>query len=275
MTTQKRWRSALLAGAALLAVAGEPARAGDSTAKPTVVLPPAQTAALATRVERDLAAKGVQVALVGRLGRPRAEMPEGISYTHVAYWVYSKVRRPDGDEGFGYVAHNLYQDAADPDRSALVQDLPADFFAGVQALDTGVIVPDPRLQAKLLDVLAGPRPASLYNPAYSLIANPYRDEYQNCTAYTLNLLMAALYATDDMARIKANTRAHFAAQTVDLGPMQRLLGPVFAKGVVVSDHAGGPVRTATFDTIARFMEGHGLVDEVYRLTPTGREEVRY
>jgi hypothetical protein len=78
-----------------------------------------------------------------------------------------------------------------------------------------------------------------------------------------------------MARIKANTRAHFAAQTMDLGPMQRLLGPVFAKGVVVSDHAGGPVRTATFDTIARFMEGHGLVDEVYRLTPTGREEVRY
>ena len=86
--------------------------------------------------------------------------------------------------------------------------------------------------------------------------------------------MAALYATDDMARIKANTRAHFAAQTVDLGPMQRLLGPVFAEGVATRDH-DGPVRTATFDTIARFMERHGLADEVYRVTAAGREEVRY
>ena len=273
-TTKTTWRSAILAGVALLAIAGGPAHAGDSTARPAIVLPPAQTAALAARVERDLAAKGAHVALVARLGRPRAEMPEGISYTHVAYWVYSKVRRPDGSEGFGYVAHNLYQDAADPDRSTLVQDLPAEFFAGVQALDAGVIVPDPRLQAKLLEVLASPRPARLHNPAYSLIANPYRDEFQNCTAHTLNLLMAALYGTDDMARIKANTRAHFAAQTVDLGPMQRLLGPIIAGGVATRDHEG-PVRTATFDTIARFMERHGLADEVYRVTAAGREEVRY
>lgn len=272
MTTT--FRDALLGGVMLLAGAGGAAQAGDSTARPAVVLPPAQTAALAAQVERSLAAEGAHVALVGRLGKPRGEMPDGISYTHVAFWVYSKVTQADGSEGLGYVAHNLYQEADDPDRSSLVRDLPADFFAGVQALDAGVVVPDPRLQAKLLEVLAGPAPADLHNPAYSLIANPYRDEYQNCTAHTLNVLMAALYGTDDMARIKANTRAHFAAQAVDLGPMQRLLGPVFAKGVAMGDQ-DGVVRTATFDTIARFMEGYGLADEVYRLTPEGREEVRY
>jgi hypothetical protein len=112
-TTKKKWRSAILAGAALLAMAGDPAHAGDSTAKPAVVLRPRQTAALAARVERDLAAKGVHVALVGAWAARGARCPRASA---TPTWHTGCTRRspPDGREGFGYVAHNLYQDAADP-----------------------------------------------------------------------------------------------------------------------------------------------------------------
>ena len=79
--------------------------------------------------------------------------------------------------------------------------------------------------------------------------------------------MAALYDTDDMARIKANTRVQFSAQTVEISPLKRLIGPMVMDGVTMSDHTR-TVRTTTFTTIADFMDRFDLVKNAYRLTPT-------
>ncbi len=230
-------------------------------------LPIEKVSAFADQVQKKLAGQGVHVALVARVGRDPAQLPDGIAYTHVGIWVYSNIKMADGRKVRGYAVHNLYQRADDLNVSDLVQDYPADFFAGAYSLDAGVIVPDPRLQAKLLDVINAPAYRELHNSRYSVVANPDSNAFQNCTEHTLNLLMAALYDTDDMARIKANTQRHFTPQIVEISPLKRLIGPMVMDGVTMSDHTR-TVRTTTFTTIADFMERFDLVEDAYRLTPS-------
>lgn len=229
-------------------------------------LPIEEVSAFADQVQKQLADQGAHVALVARVGRDPAQLPDGIAYTHVGIWVYSNIEMADGRTVRGYAVHNLYQRADDLNVSDLIQDYPADFFAGAYSLDAGVIVPDPRLQAKLLDVINTPTYQELHNTRYSVVANPDSNAFQNCTEHTLNLLMAALYDTDDMARIKANTRAHFSPQIVEVSPLKRLIGPMVMDGVTMSDHTS-TVRTTTFTTIAGFMDRFDLLEDAYRLTP--------
>ncbi len=242
-----------------------PAMAGSSAAADPV-LPAADVVNFANRVQRDLASRGANVAIVARVGRDPALLPDGIRYTHVAFWVYSRITRADGSTGRGYRVYNLYQTAGDLTRSALVQDTPADFFAGAHRLDAGVIIPDPRLQQKLLNVIASPTYARLHNPSYSVMANPATRQFQNCTEHTLDVVMAALYDTADPAQIKANVATHFAGQPVRISGLQRILAPAASQALTTADH-GSAVRTATFGAIARFMQSHNLDDIVYRVTP--------
>ncbi len=237
-----------------------------SSAAGNSILPADQVATFSNRVQQDLAARGAQVAIVGRMGRDPAQMPAGINYTHVGFWVYSRITRADGSTGMGYQVYNLYQVDGDRTRSSLIQDSPADFFAGAQRLDAGIIIPDPRLQQKLLRVIASPTYAALHNPRYSVLANPSDPRFQNCTEHTLNVLMAALYDTDNAAQIKANIAAHFEPQAVPIGGLQRLFAPAASQALTTVDH-GAQVGTATFGSIARFMQSHDLTAAVYRVTP--------
>lgn len=232
-------------------------------------LPIQDVSEFADQVQKSLADQGAHVALVSRIGRDPAQLPDGIAYTHVGLWVYSNIKMDDGREVRGYAVHNLYQRADDPDVSDLIQDYPADFFAGAYSLDAGIIVPDSRLQAKLLDAINAPVYKELHNPKYSVVANPNSNDFQNCTEHTLNLIMAALYDTDDMQRIKANTEAHFRPQPIEISPLKRLVGPMVMDGVTMSDHMS-TVHTATFTTINRFMKRYDLIEKAYRLTPTGQ-----
>ncbi len=239
--------------------------AGSSAAS-NPVLPAEDVARFADRVQRDLAARGANVAIVSRVGRNPAVLPDGINYTHVAFWVYSRLTQADGSTGMGYRVYNLYQQEGNLTRSDLVQDTPSDFFAGAHSLDAGIIIPDPRLQRKLLDVITSPTYAALHNASYSVLANPRTGQFQNCTEHTLDVLMAALYGTSDRAQIKANIAAHFVPQSVPLNGLQRLFAPVASHALTTADH-GANVGTATFGSIARFMQSNDLHDEVYRITP--------
>ena len=248
-----------------------PALAGSSAANDPV-LPAAQVASFSNWVQQDLAAQGVNVAIVSRVGRDPSVLPDGINYTHVAFWVYSRITQTDGRTGMGYRVYNLYQTPGDLTRSDLVQDTPSDFFAGAHSLDAGIIIPDARLQRKLLNVIASPTYAALHNANYSVLANPRSGLFQNCTEHTLDVLMAALYDTSDPSRIKANIAAHFVPQPVPLNGLQRLFAPAASQALTTADH-GSSVGTATFGSIAAFMETHDLSDAVYRITP--RAKVRF
>lgn len=254
--------------AALLAFAVPTVAAAGSSEATATHLPIEEVAAFATGVERDLATRGAQVAIVARVGRDPDTLPEGLSYTHVAYWVYSRIHKDDGTITTGYRVYNLYQIDGDLTRSRLVQDSPTDFFAGAYALDAGIIVPKPALQAKILSVIDGPTYSALHNPRYAVLANPASKVYQNCTEHTLDVLMASLYDTGDRDRIKANIAAHFEAQPIAVSRVKRYLAPAMSAALVTSDH-GEEIRTATFGSIGRFMQRYDLSDDTYRIaSPT-------
>lgn len=241
------------------------ASAGSSAAgKP--ILDQVEVATFANRVQKDLAARGAHVAIVSRMGRSQSVMPDGVLYTHVAFWVFSQTTLANGSTGRGYQVYNLYQQADDDTRSSLVQDSPADFFAGAHSLDAGVIIPDPRVQQQLLDVIASPTYAALHNPRYSVLANPMSSQFQNCTEHLLDVLMAGLYDTSDVPQIKANVAAYFTPQHIRIGPLKRALAPAASQALTTADH-GARISTATFGSIARFMDDNNLASEVYRITP--------
>ena len=244
-----------------------PSFAGSSAAS-NPVLPADEVATFANRVQRDLAARGANVAIVSRVGRDPSVLPDGVNYTHVAFWVYAQITRADGSTGQGYRVYNLYQRDGNLTRSDLIQDMPADFFAGAHSLDAGIIIPDARLQRKIVDVIASPAYAALHNAAYSVLANPRTVQFQNCTEHTLDVVMAALYDTNDRAQIKANIAAYFTPQPIAITGLQRLFAPAASKALTTVDH-GAAVDTATFGSIARFMAQNDLADEIYRITPTG------
>ena len=220
-----------------------------------------------TEVQQKLASQGAHVAIVARNGRDPDSLPDGINYTHVAYWVYSKMTRADGSNYMGYRVYNLYQQGENGRSSALVQDNPEDFFAGAYALDAGIIIPDVRLQKKLLKTIASTTYAYLHNNNYAVLANPLSQTFQNCTEHTLDVLIASLYGIKDKDRIKANIAAYFDPQPIDVSGAKRLFAPAAAPALTTVDH-GGQVATATFGSLARFMRENGLDQRIYRHTAT-------
>lgn len=228
--------------------------------------PPEQIIRFAKQVEKALAARGAQVAIIARAGRPASELPEGMHFTHVSFAVYSKITTTDGRQLPGYAIYNEYQSNTQPDTSSLVQDFPVDFFAGVAQLEAGVIIPSARLQQRLLDTIASPLYRQLHDPHYSAIANPYTLGRQNCTEHTLDVINAAIYQTDDIRKIKAAEKAYFVAQPVNVSGFKLMLGAIFSPEITLSDQPAKPV-TATFETIARYLQKYDEESEVFIITP--------
>jgi len=238
----------------------DPAPAAQTTFAPEKIIQ------LAKKVEKVLAARGARVAIIGRIGRPASEMPEGMRYTHAAFAVYSEITTVDGRRLPGYATFNEYQSDQQPDTSSLVQDYPVDFYASVAELEAGVIIPSAELQRRLLAVITSPVYASLHDPRYSAIANPYTLGRQNCTEFVLDIIQAAIYQTGDIEVIKANERAFFVAQPVRVNPFKLLLGSIFSAEISMSDQPGTPPVTATFETLGRYLQQYDRA-EVFYLAP--------
>lgn len=238
-----------------------PAQAASSQAAEQSVLEPEKIIAFAKKMEKTLASKGVRVAIVSRVGRPENELPPGFKYTHTGFAVYSKIKTADGRYIPGYAMYNLYQDAEQIDRSSLITDFPVDFYSGVFELRSGIIIPTPEVQKRLLNVIASDTYKNLHFPEYSAVASPFNKEYQNCTEHVLDVVNAAVYKTDNIDLLKVNAREYFKPQPLKMNPLKIFIGSIMNKDVTLSDHDNGRVSTATFTTIAQYMEEYGLVKE--------------
>lgn len=225
-----------------------------------------EVVAFAKKVEQTLADQGAHVAILARMGRPLADMPEGMRFTHVAFAVYSNIQTADGRTLPGYAIHNLYQYDDRPERSRLVQDYPVDFFSGVAQLEAGILIPSPQLQQRLVQLIASPDYAKLHEPRYSAIANPYNEGRQNCTEFTLDVINAAIYQTTDMATLKQATQKYFVAQPVAVSPFKLLLGSMFSAEVSTADHQGKP-QTATFERISDYLLKYDQGARVLKVLP--------
>ncbi|EQM67008.1 DUF2145 domain-containing protein [Pseudomonas tohonis] len=223
-----------------------------------------QLISFSKKVEKSLAERGARVAIVSRVGRPESELPEGVKYTHVAFWVYSDITAQDGRKLKGYQVYNLYQREGQKNISDLISDFPLDFYAGVYSLKSGVIIPKPSLQEKLLQIIDSSDYRKLHNSNYSVVAKMDSKRYQNCTGFTLNVLFSAIYGTSDRAQLTANKRTYFKPQAIKIGSVKRVLGSMFVQDFFPEEH-GGEIKTATYSTIANFMKDYDLGKEIYEI----------
>jgi len=238
--------------------------ADDAAAVEAGYLAASDAAAFSKQIERELAARGARVALVFRAGRSREDLPEGVRYTHGAFWVHTRFRTADGETLQGYAVYNLYVSPDDPAVSYLQQDLPLDFTRPMQVEQAGVIVPTPGVQARILAVMASADYEALHQPAYSLISNPHDLRFQNCNEFMLDVIASALWSTSDRAQLKSNLAAHFRPAELRTGLLQRLFAPMVDSRLKTQDH-DGPIRTATFASIGAFMQENVYADAVFEL----------
>lgn len=212
----------------------------------------------AKQVEKYAANKGARAFIIARVGQPEKDLPKGIKFTHTAIAVYSEIKLNSGETVFGYAIHNLYQNSKDLNESQIITDYPVDFFWGVESLKAGIIIPNEKLQQRIVETIASNKHKQLHNPNYSLVANPFNSEYQNCTEHTLDVINASVYQTTDIKRLKTNAKNYFKPQRVYTSGFKLAMGNWFAAGVHTDDH-NGRVKTATFTTIARYLEQNKLM----------------
>ena len=218
----------------------------------------------AKQVENELATRKAHVALVARKGRSDDELPAGVIYTHVGLAVYSSFIDGNGDTKKGYVMHNLYQTAERSNVSALIQDFPFDFFSQATVLKAGVIIPNPKLQKRILMVLNSPTYTELHNPRYSAMSNPFNNQYQNCTEFVLNVLQSALYSVSDMHAIKQSLTDYYEPYDIRVSKLKIMLGAIFSKELALGDHMGG-YKTATFTSIEEYMSDYNLSTDSFAI----------
>ncbi len=249
---------------ALMAGLAQPALAVGSSASDGTVHNLERVAPFTKKVETALAEHGALVAIVARVGRDPKEMPDGITYTHVAFWVYSEMTAEDGRKLNGYVAYNLYQRSGDGDRADLVQDFPIQFFGNVAELKSGVVIPKPELQRELLKQILSPRYKGLFVPDYSVVANPYSWRYQNCTNFVMANTVSAIYDTADRNEIVEYLRRFYEAKPVPVNGLVRALGPIFVDGFHTNDQSG-QIKTSTYESIVGFFQQYDLADAVLEI----------
>lgn len=232
--------------------------AGSNRAATNPNITPQQLVEFAKKVERAAAQHRARVFILARTGRPLADMPRGMEYTHTAIAIYSHISTTDGDVVPGYVIYNLYQDDEDVSRSNLVTDFPADFFAAAHQLKAGIAIPNDTIQQRLINLITSGEYKALHNPNYSLVANPFNSEFQNCTEYTLDLINAAIYNNQNIAQLKANSKAYFKPQPVHMSGLKLSMAALLMDDLSLKDHQN-KVQTATFTTITRYLEDYGLL----------------
>ena len=261
------FRHALVLGALAFVLPAIPVQAGSSANSKSGLEVYGEPAirAFAAKVNATLYEKGADVAIIARSGRPRSQLPEGISYTHVAIVVFEAVRGADGKIGHTYTVYNLYQgDGGRDDRSYLAQDFTYDFLAGSREKDIGVIVPVDALQKRILEVIRSPAYKALHNPHYNLVANPWKHQFDNCVTHTLRVVTAAIYNTSDEDRIQQNIRTYFKPTPVRLGMIQSI-GSNFITGVSHDDKEPTGLQTASFDSLKVFFEQNQIVKDTFRV----------
>ncbi|WP_300530036.1 DUF2145 domain-containing protein [Maricaulis sp.] len=256
-------RTASLAALALFALCAEDAQAG-SEARPVSHFPIELSADFAKQIERNLAASGTRIAMVFRTGRAREDLPDGIRYTHGAFWIYSEVAGENGEMLRGYSVHNLYHGEDNRQQSYLAQDWPLNFTQGDVVGEVGIIIPSPEMQRRLLMLFVRGDIRALHQPAYSLIANPLDERFQNCNELMLDMVAAAAWETTDRDVLKTNLAAWFEPARVQTSLLERMFGPSVDDRIRLDDH-DGPIRTATFASMGDFMTRFNLASDVYEL----------
>jgi len=258
-----RFRGALVVVLLLVAVWMDVARAGTAcTNRP---IGPRQLAAASESAERAYAALeqgDAPVALIARHGQDLGKY--GLYYSHVGFAVRDRA------EGRWTVVHLL--NACGTDRGGLYAQGLVNFFADdLVDQDMRIVWLQPDLARRVAAVLDGPGAKALFNPHYSVIARFDSRDYQNSTAWALDVLAAAeLPPGGPIDRVRAQAEESalgHVPDTIRIPYGKRIMGGLFSANTVFTDHPlsarlGGRYEVVTVHSILRWLDAMGATRAV-------------
>jgi hypothetical protein len=204
----------------------------------------------------ELTAKDVRLAIVSRAGQKRDQLPDGVMFTHSAFF-----RR---NEAGGYDVYNLYHGEENRLRSTLVTDTPADFLRLLQEPDAGILIPTATMQERLYAFLDSPKYSAVHKADYSLISNPFDLRWQNCNELMLYAIAAVIWDTTDREVLLDALKDTITPTELKVSPLRRYYGPMIDERLILDDH-GKKVLTTTFGTLTELVKASGNLDESYVL----------
>jgi len=209
------------------------------------------------QILNELNRKNVKLAIVSRAGQTRDKLPEGVKFTHSAFF-----RRNDTG---GYDVYNLYHGEKNRLRSTLVTDTSVDFLRLLQERDAGILIPTSAVQTQLYDMLENPKYAAVHQADYSLISNPLDLRWQNCNEFMLYAVAATIWDTTDRKALRDKLAVTITPTELKVSALRRHFGPMIDERLILEDH-GKKVLTTTFGTLTQLFEVTGRLEESYILT---------
>lgn len=217
------------------------------------------------QINQSLRRHNVKAAIVSRSGQPRDKLPEGVMFTHSAFFLLDEQNK-------NYVVYNLYHGEENRLMSSLVADSAADFLRLLKERDAGFVVPDAATQDALYDYIKSETYGAVHQVNYSLISNPYDARYQNCNEFMLDTLAAMVWDITDTSKIKARFKNTLRPSELKASFIRRYIGPIVDERLIMDDHKD-KIWTTTSQTLANFLSDEGLLKNHYILDlETGQEQ---
>ena len=248
------WRAGVATAALLLSAAQ--AQAGRSCENhPPTVTAVERSMALAEHTAQQLDRSGAQVVVLARAGQNLSEYH--LRYSHLGF-AYR-----DGERW--RVVHKLNQ-CGTANGSIYRQGLGEFFLDDLYEYEAAIVVPQPEVQAKLLPALKdNARLAQLNTPAYSVVAYPWSQRYQQSNQWAIETLAMT---QEPGARTRERAQAwlqlkDYQPTTLRIGPMKRLGGRLTAANVAFDDHPNEKrfsdrIETVTVDSVFAWLNRSGL-----------------
>lgn len=246
-------KAALVLTLALVAGVAQAGRSCEQKAPEAINVQRAMT--LAPHTAAALDASGAQVVVLARAGQDLSKY--GLTWSHLG------LAYKDGPRW--RVVHKL--NACGSARADVFRQGLGEFFLDdLYRYQAGIVVPDPALQAKLLTVLRDNTQAlRLHTSAYSMVAYPWAQRYQQSNQWAIETLAMA-QAPEATTRERAQAWLKFSGYeptTLRLGAFTRLGARATAANIAFDDHPNEKrfsdrIETVTVDSVFAWLNRSGL-----------------
>ena len=229
----------------LLSALVAPAAAGTACSEKTPTPEAVRKALdLGLKTRTTLDASGARVAIIGRIGSDLSEY--ALRYSHAGFvW-------RDHPSGRWRVVHMLNQ-CGTPNSGLFVEGLGNFFLDDPLIYEALLVFPSAESQERIARALASELPRRLYEPKYSLIANPWATRYQNSNQWLLELTAAA--SSEAAAASRADAQSWLRAQSyapsvLVLPPLKRLGARLFAANTRFDDHTNEEWSSSRYNVVS-------------------------
>jgi hypothetical protein len=246
-----------LLGAVLLCAAAFSHAGRSCETKPVQALSVQRAMTLARQVAKRLDDSSAQVVVLARVGQDLSRYGQRYSHMGFAY-------REDG-KGPWRVVHKLNA-CGSPQASIYRQGLGEFFLDDLFEYEAGIVALSPDAQARLLPVLRdNGRVAYLHTSAYSMVAYPWAQTYQQSSQWvieTLAMVMDPPSGTRAHAQAWLRLRGYQPA-TLRIDALTRLGARMTAANIAFDDHPNekrfaGRIETVTVDSVFTWLQRSGL-----------------